>query len=529
MHPVSISICSLLLPCLAPGQVSDPSDWSRLPLRKAEVIDPVERGIEASVIGGKVVEIVIASGNRVPLTRPVSDWRIAELPGSVYVILAGGIRESLDLYLYASKSGVVQLIDTDGGRLLSEEFAQGEGSWPSFEGRELVFFPFEREDKLQMTVVNFQGQVLATQQLPLDVDGYQVQIHRESQQLRVSFPGRSEELRFLHPTAGRLVFDSGLVLFSGPERRGVLLRNEGRSALRIKLAVQGKGFRIIGKDDIEIPAQSSREVSLEMQSGADAQGRLSISSPVEGASGLIGLQNMPALADLAKPLEQTRGEPGRGQADRNKAAPVREPVGKPQAAARGGEISSEKTRAAVATEEMPKLNLEHIEMRRLNGELIEVSGSLQISGAGERAARICLRNRSSGLEEGGNCSVDGAFSLRMSARDEEIIEYGLVLDDQEPEYLVLGPVLPVLKQDGKFLSARAGVESGLMLLEVSTREGESLPTRVLRSWRLRVDREGMARVPLAALGEVGGLRSFLLLASSPTGTLSQSAVVRVGN
>lgn len=529
MHPIRISICCLILPVILPGQNSTESEWVDLPLRQATVIDPVERGIETSESGGKVVEVVIGSSNRVPFTRPVSDWRIAELPGSVFVILAGGIRESLDLYLYESETGAVQVIDTDGGRLLADDFAGGQGSWPSFEGRDLVFFPFERADKLQLSVVNFQGQVLATKVMPLEVDAYQVRIDRRSQQLRLSFPERSEELRFLHPSAGRLVLDTGLILFSGPERRSLMLSNEGRRPLSLDLVIEGEGYRLIGDQNMDLPAQSSRELSLEMLAEADAEARLSITSPVAGASALVGLQNMPALAKASANLPRTQaGKPAEDLSPVIEPSPGKD-LAPPNSMGNGEPAVSDHARVEVEAPKSAKVSFADIEMRRLNGTSIEISGRLVPSPRTSDEPSVSLRNRVTGREKAAVPGADGRFELRMAATDAELIEYGLSLQGEAPRYQLLGPVLPVLRREAGILRARGDAASSLLLLEVSVRGEDGLPTRVLRSWRLRVDTAGLAEIPLAELGRLDAERSFLLLASSPEGSLSQSALVRIKN
>lgn len=525
MHSIEFFTISLLLISALPAQDAVASDWRGLPLRRAEILDPEQHGFRASRSAGKVVELVIGAGSRLPLQRPVSDWQIAELPGQVYVILAGGIRESLDLYLYEGKTGSVEVIGTDGGRLLPAEFGEDQGSWPLFEGRALVFFPYERDDKLHFTVVNFQGQVLARRILPLAVDAYRVEIDSRSYQVRVSFDMLGEALTFMHPAAPRLVLDAGTLRFSGPERRSVLLRNQGRRPLHVELTLEGQGYRIVGPHSAVIPASSTREITVEMSRLADDRASLVISSAVPGAQAVVGLYHSNALATASDSVPVV-------------AEPEAPPIADAQTVSDGvvtdaSDVPSAEPPFADHTSEvmpLPILGAEEcagFELRRLDGDRVEVSGRPLLASGHADVPDLLVRNHRSGEVCQGVLGKDGSFRITIAASDGDDLECGYANPEGEVSYRALAPILPALSYENGALFAQGRAGTEIMLLEVITRGAMDLPSRVLRCWRLVTDGRGRVRIPFSSLGVRKGPASFMLLSPRSGGQVSQTQVITV--
>ena len=86
----------------------------------------------------------------VTLLRPAETCVAAvTADGNGLVVLAGGVRDSLDLWLVDRREPRPHVLPTSGGRRLPESFNSGLGSWPLVEGPDLVLFAFVKEGRTE--------------------------------------------------------------------------------------------------------------------------------------------------------------------------------------------------------------------------------------------------------------------------------------------------------------------------------------------------------------------------------------------
>ena len=138
---------------------------------------------------------------------PVRDCAVGGTSGGDLIVLAGGGREQLDVYLVQS-DGHYRRYPTEGGRRMPRSFNDGQGSWPTVEGRHLVLMVFSREATPRFRALDFQARVQASRQLPPAVEGFQVRSDADLGLVEIRFGNAAPRLSFRHPLAPRLELSS---------------------------------------------------------------------------------------------------------------------------------------------------------------------------------------------------------------------------------------------------------------------------------------------------------------------------------
>ena len=217
-------------------------------------LQPIDKdGPHPVIPGGKGgrTEWVDWRGQRIPLAEAVLDCSFGQsADGKTLAILAGGLRESLDLYLVDHQGGVLMRLPTYGGHCLPRSFNDGAGSLPALDGQDLVLFAFEREGRIHFRAVDPAGGVHASaKDLSLEVTGFQATSNSRTSKVEVRFAGAAQALRFDHPSAP--VFEVVPVVVTFPatpvgERvlGSVQVRNKGRRPVEVTPFGEAGEFRI---------------------------------------------------------------------------------------------------------------------------------------------------------------------------------------------------------------------------------------------------------------------------------------------
>ena len=169
--------------------------------------------------------------------------------GEQMVLLANGVRASLDIYVVGRKAGNFYRFQTGGGRRLRRDFNDGQGSWPWVEGSHLILFGYEKDAKLEFRAVSRSGQVHAKRHLDLALEGWQIESDPDRGYVRVRFAGVTEPLEFHHPLSPRLELVNGLLEFGtvqlGSSTRQLLrLHNSGKRTLTLRLGLVSAQFEL---------------------------------------------------------------------------------------------------------------------------------------------------------------------------------------------------------------------------------------------------------------------------------------------
>lgn len=196
----------------------------------------------------------------IPLTPARERIALGRAGAGVLVVLAGGVRDSLDVYL-ARASGEIRRFSTDGGRRLPGSFAAGVGSWPVAVGADVFVLAYQKDERCELRALGFGEQMFASRSLPVATTGFEVQFESATSQIVVTLTGAAgvEPIRFLHPDAPRLHVDGGLLEFGtvtvGARGREVVrVTNPGSAALVIGLTLEGAGFALEGPPRLDLAA-----------------------------------------------------------------------------------------------------------------------------------------------------------------------------------------------------------------------------------------------------------------------------------
>lgn len=290
-------LSSALLPALV-AQVA--------PLRETRTVRAIDEaawpaeGLEAvtreGVTGVTAVRWRRGDGvvDTIPLTPARERIALGRAGAGVLVVLAGGVRDSLDVYL-ARASGEIRRFSTDGGRRLPGSFAAGVGSWPIAVGAEVFVLAYQKDERCELRALGFGEQMFASRSLPVATTGFEVQFEAATSQIVVTLPSAAgvEPIRFLHPDAPRLHLDGGLlefgaVLVGASGRDVVRVTNPGNAALAVGLTLEGTGFALEG------PAR------LDLAAGAHAELAVTFTPPRAGAyQGALHL----GVGELGEPLQ----------------------------------------------------------------------------------------------------------------------------------------------------------------------------------------------------------------------------------
>ncbi len=421
------------------------------------------------------------STREVTLVRPVQDCVAAvTADGTGLIVLAGGITESLDLYLVDRDQPGFYVLETFGGRRLPSSFNGGLGSWPLVEGPHVVLLAFEKERRLEFRALDFQGRIHSSRTLPLEINGFTAAADLDSSELRVRFLPTEEELVFHHPLAPRLMLGQGVVEFGtlpvgGEVFREAELRNGGERDLRLGLSIEGDSFRIDGERDLLVePGRVARvRVGFRPQAGGNYEGRLVVranSSNPDAEITLRGAALDPVRAtDVPpppQPVRQVTETPDRGVPDVN-PVPARPQVGA-------------------------------LEIRAVAQDRVQVSGFLRSHPdggdleveleAGARRARAPI-------------GPEGGFSVSVEAFPGERLRLSTVSGSGVRSPTVeLGQVLPFLRRVGEELEIRTGPSRSFLLTAVVLDEDGQRIQRMFAAWNGRSDAEGIARVDLERIG-----------------------------
>ena len=287
-----------LLPAALVAQVAPPRET-----RTVRAIDEaawLAEGLEAvtreGVTGVTAVRWRRGDGvvDTIPLTPARERIALGRAGAGVLVVLAGGVRDSLDVYL-ARASGEIRRFSTDGGRRLPGSFAAGVGSWPVAVGADVFVLAYQKDERCELRALGFGEQMFASRSLPVATTGFEVQFESATSQIVVTLAGAAgvEPIRFLHPDAPRLHVERGLLEFGtlivGASGRDVLrVTNAGNAALAVGLTLVGSGFALEG------PAR------LDLAAGAHTELAVSFTPPRAGAyQGALHL----GVGELGEPLQ----------------------------------------------------------------------------------------------------------------------------------------------------------------------------------------------------------------------------------
>ncbi len=230
----------------------------------------------------------------IPLAVPRERVALGRAGRDVLVVLAGGVRDSLDVYL-ARSNGEIRRVASEGGRRLPSSFAGGLGSWPIAIGDTVFVFAYQKDERCELRAIGFGEQVFASRTLPATTTGFAVTHDGGTGQIDVVVqgPAPAETVRFVHPDAPRLRVDGGLLTFGevtvgAQGRSAVRVTNPGTRPVSVGLRVAGNGFSIEGVARTTVAAGVPAEIVVwfEPERAGAHQGTLHI-----------------GLGELAEPLQ----------------------------------------------------------------------------------------------------------------------------------------------------------------------------------------------------------------------------------
>lgn len=355
-------------------------------------------------------------GQRIPLAEPVQDCTFGQsADGKMLAILAGGLRESLDLYLVDSSGGLLMRLPTYGGHCLPLAFNDGSGSLPALDGHDLVLFAFEREGRVHFRAIDPAGGVHASRELPLKVTGFRAVSDLRTSKVEVRFENSDLAARFDHPSAPVLELEPWVLTFPAtPVGEKVFatarILNKGRRSVEIPLEPKDGEFTIATSGAVTI--------------GPGQQGALTFAFRPSAAGARTGQLVLHGPRDLVVKLR------GRGQAATDIAAQAKklEPPPVARVAWTPPPPAPEPVKVAAPAPELAKPATPKPEVARLS----EVDGVLIVCGApfqtfvltaleagrGEADARPLLGGLRGQLDAEGFCrlplSVLGAISERFA-------------------------------------------------------------------------------------------------------------------
>jgi hypothetical protein len=517
-----------LVPLAGPVQALAQEPWSRpvpIDLGGAAGVTPVRAAVAAD--GFVAVDVAVdGEVERLPFVAPVRDLEVGRLDGGVLIVLAGGVREDLDLYRFDPGSRAFVRYGTEGGRRLRSSFADGLGSWPLADQGGLLLFAFEREDSLHFRAV-VGGRVLASRALPVDCQGFAPRLDQQAWQVGVEFAGpgggAQARLEFAHPTAPRLrVLDApggrvdfGAFEVGGLVRRTIRFENFGGRVLAGEATVEG-GFALTAEGAstraLRIEPEQVLDVDLWARSGSAGPqlGRLVFQSPQPEARASIELRAIARAApEAAIPGPPTSvGETEAGAA----AAPAR---------AADPDIPP----PTVASPVLARPDQVRLEARwRGSGRLLLV-------------VRLAAADRGLGvvwLRVGG----EGAVAQRLPVQALGRVECEIEASALDPVELAaagptgpvgwdeVGRIPPALRFQGPWVVVHGPRDSVYELLQVDGPQDG--PRWVLRRWQGRTDGRGLARFDAATFAGEGAGPVRLQLAIESEGRVRRSQVLEIG-
>jgi hypothetical protein len=435
------------------------------------------------------------------------------------VLLANGVRDSLDLYVVGKKAGDFYRFQTGGGRRLRRDFNGGQGSWPWVEGPHLILFGYEKDGKLEFRAVSRSGQVHANRQLDLALEGWQIESDPDRGYVRVRFAGVVEPLEFHHPLSPRLELVNGLLEFGsvqlGSSTRQLLrLHNSGKRTLTLCLGLASEQF--------ELGATEARERRL-------APGERSIIAVIfkpKMAGVHEARMKLSASGSIRELLVVLRGE---AQA-----------AGKVVPATAFKPTTPSAHDPAGPTREKAMLLVPSLRQHRLHplggGEVL-VLGRIVIETGETGPRQLSLRNAMTHAEVSTQADSAGRFHARLRVKDFVRIEIAAADGKRRSHWIELGEVQPQLEiaGNGKDLIVRCLPDQQFLLLAVppqsSAGDGQKTQgsARIFGSWRGRAGSTGLMRYLLSSLGtrDDGTAPMALVLVTEVDGEKRTSARLRV--
>lgn len=399
---------------------------------------------------------------RLALGEPVTECRVGRTAdGRCLAILAGGLQESLTISLVDLRSGASAVFPTHGGRLLPGSFQDGLGSWPLLEEDGLVFFAFERDGRVLLRAVDWNGAVYLATELSEGASGYAIRIQETTRRVHVDVRGGAP-LSFLHPRAPRLEIvpqrpEFGLLAPGIPGRAQVLLRNAGGRPLDLEWTLRGAGFAI--QEPAALRLGPGQERAVRVEASAAAPGVLEGVLHVRAAAGLgwdVPLRAEVVAATAIEPAP--RAEAPEAEAAAALPAPAPSPApGRPR--------------------------LAELSVDPLPGQTLRIRGAFAGS---DRPDSFALLD---GVAHCGSATVDGAgrFEVEVPWRPGALLTLALP-GAVPPLPFVAAPPRLRDTEAGVLVQGRPGGDVLLVQWSQPPRDGRG--GRVLQAWWARLDSRG---------------------------------------
>lgn len=441
---------------------------------------------------------------QIPIRPPAANLACGlSQDGQHLVLLANGVRDSLDLYVVGRKAGDLYRFQTGGGRRLRRDFNDGQGSWPWVEGSHLVLFGYEKDGKLEFRAVSQSGQVHANRQLDLALTGWQIESDPDRGYVRVRFAGVAEPLEFHHPLSPRLELVNGLLEFGtvqlGSSTKQLLrLHNSGKRPLALRLELKSPHF--------ELGVGESRERRL----APSEHGRIAVIFKPRTAGAHEARMKLAASGSIRELLVVLRG--------RARTAPKTVPAAAPRPPSTGRDPGTAGRKPVL---EPPSLVDGQLRLHPLGGGEVLVLGRLHK----DAPRRLSVRNARTRAEVPAQADADGCFHARLQARDFVRVEIAAAAGKRRSRWVEVGEVQPQLEIAGKDLVVRCLPDQRFLLLAVPPENS----ARVFGSWRGQAGSTGLVRYPLSSFGveEKGAAPMALVLVTEVDGEKRTSPRLRV--
>lgn len=240
------------------GQASSAGQASEV--RRVDVLDPAEwlrHGIDYRPTGGPVPllswerQVAPDRGADAQSALPLPAGRdridFARLGDDVLVALAGGLRESLDIYVLTAAGGIRRLA-SDGGRRLQSSFGGGLGSWPIAVGDQVFVAAYEKAGRIEVRAFGPGQQVFGSRAWPMSVRGFDVAVQGHKVVVR-PIGADLDALEFAHPQMPRVdvtpaQHDFGGVVLGEVAVVAARLTNPSPVATSVELKVDAPGFTV---------------------------------------------------------------------------------------------------------------------------------------------------------------------------------------------------------------------------------------------------------------------------------------------
>ncbi len=261
---------------------------------------------------GPPIEVPIVTSTQDAEVRTTSD-------GRRLVVLAGGRREPLDVYLVVrgADGGRFVRVATRGARL-PDAYQRGRGSWPELVADDVWAFAHEVEDRIVYRAVDAAGADLAVQTVSRETTGHRHAIDERRGRIVVTFDGDPARVEFVDPSAPHLLVSRRRLEFEAvadgsPVRQSLTFRNVGRRPLIVEGAPMPSPFRLLGPPRWTIAPGEEVPVVVEFQPTREAgvhDGSLALTANGAAPGGIVVLQAR--VEPVATAPASIHREPGSG-------------------------------------------------------------------------------------------------------------------------------------------------------------------------------------------------------------------------